>query len=52
MNDFNKYMYKRDYYKYLNLRRKYLVNNANIYFNLECKRHNITPRYAILKILV
>ena len=49
MNDFNKYIYKRDYYKYLNLRKKYLVNNANIYFNLECKRHNITPRYAILK---
>ena len=46
MITFNKNLYKRDYFKYYNLKKKYLVNNANIFFNVKCKELNITPKYA------
>ena len=44
--NFNKNFKKKDYFQYLNLRRKYLNNNANIYFNLKCKQNKVTPKYA------
>ena len=44
--NFNKKLYKGEYYKYLNLRKKFLINNANIYFNFKCKQLNLTPCYA------
>ena len=47
--DFNKNFNKRDYYRYFSLRRKFLVNNANISFNQRCKNLKIIPKYAKLR---
>ena len=49
MIGFNKYLYKRDYYKYYNLKKKCLINNASIFFNIRCKELKITPKYAVSK---
>ena len=44
--NFNKNLNKKDYYKYFNIKKKYLVNNANIYFDHKCKEKQIIPKYA------
>ena len=47
--EFNRNFYKKDYYKYYNLRKKFLINNANIFFNQRCKTLHLLPNYAISK---
>ena len=47
--NFNTNLYKRQYYAYLNLRKKYLINNANIFFNKKCQELRLTPKYARAK---
>ena len=47
--NFNKNLYKQQYYKYHNLRKKFLINNANIYFNRQCKQENLIPQYTRCK---
>ena len=47
--EFNRNFYKADYYKYYNLRKKILMNNANIFFNQQCKALKLIPKYAISK---
>ena len=44
--NFNKSLYKQLFYNYLNLRKKFLVNNANIFFNQQCRQMNLVPQYA------
>jgi hypothetical protein len=36
--------------QYKNVKRKILICNANIHFNRECIKRNITPKYANIKI--
>ena len=38
--------YRNVYYKYYNLKKKWLINNANIWFNRTCLQQNIIPNYA------
>ena len=47
--DFNKNFNKHDYYTYYNLRRRFLINNPNIFFNQGCKNLQIIPKYATSK---
>ena len=47
--NFNTNLYKSQYYTYLNLRKKYLINNANIFFNKKCLEMQLVPKYAIAK---
>lgn len=44
--NFNKKLYKQHYHTYQNLRRRYLINNANIYFNRKCQELHLIPKYA------
>ena len=37
------------YCKYFNLRKKYLINNANNHYNLKCRENKIIPTYAKCK---
>ena len=37
------------YYKYLNLKKKWLTTNANIWFNRTCINTNIIPNFARCK---
>ena len=46
---FNTSLFKNNYYKYFNLRKKWLINNSNIWFNKTCLQRNIIPKFAILK---
>ena len=39
--NFNTNLCKREYYKYFNLWKKYLINNANIHYNLKCRGNKI-----------
>ena len=41
--NFNTNLCKGQYYKYFNLRKKYLINNANILYNLKCKEKRSFP---------
>ena len=36
---FNTNLCKREYYKYFNLRKKYLTDNANIHYYLKCREN-------------
>ena len=45
-NIFNNFIQKQDYYKYLNLKKKWIITNANIWFNKACIQKNIIPQYA------
>ena len=42
--NFNKKLYKQHYHTYQNLRRRYLINNANFYFNRKCQELHLTPK--------
>ena len=46
---FNNSEFRKHYYKYYNLKKKWLLNNGNIWFNKECKKNNIIPKYATIK---
>ena len=41
--------YKTYYYKFYNTKKKWLQNNANIWFNRTCLQKNIIPKYAKIK---
>ena len=47
--NFNHQDFKRNYYKYYNIKKKFLVNNANIYFNHICKTEQLIPKFALSK---
>ena len=49
MNSFNGKNFKTIYYKYYNLKKKWINNNANIWYNKTCKDKNVTPKYAYSK---
>ena len=49
MNLFNGKNFKTIYYKYYNLKKKWINNNANIWYNKTCKDKKITPKYAYSK---
>ena len=38
--------YKKIYFIYFNTRRKWLINNANIWFNKTCINNQLTPKFA------
>ena len=48
MDDLNEKI-KPTYYKYLNLKKKWLSNNANIWFNRTCINNDIIPKFARCK---
>ena len=41
--------FKYNYYQYFNKKKKWLFNNANIWFNKTCLQLNLTPKFATIK---
>ena len=37
---------KKIYFEYFNTRKKWLINNANIWFNKMCINNQLTPKFA------
>ena len=46
---FNLKGYKYKYYKYYKFKKKWLMNDANIWFNKTCLQRKLIPQYAKTK---